>query len=175
MVLKSISQFTNFYHSTRPCSFIILFPRLKFCIQSDSDATRVIFYCHKTVRNIIYKPRCRIPVLGSQPSGDMSHKPDCHCFPPGLLQILLLAPPPKRAVVNSRVDHTTDVLSLSSAILIDSSTENPIQVLMLSILACMHLPLFPVLFLQTTTLLPHGMLASFLWPCLTIPPLLQLC
>jgi len=25
-----------------------------------------------------------IPVLGSQPAGDVSHKPGCHYFPPGL-------------------------------------------------------------------------------------------
>jgi len=26
----------------------------------------------------------RVPVLGSQPAGDASHKPGCHYFPPGL-------------------------------------------------------------------------------------------
>ena len=48
-------------------------------------------------------------------------------------------------VLDPRVDHTTDVLSLSSAIQIDSSTESPIYVLMMSILAFVYQTLFLVL------------------------------
>ena len=36
-----------------------------------------------------------IPVLGSQPAGDVSHKPGCHYFPPGLQ----LAPQPSRGLL----------------------------------------------------------------------------
>ena len=36
-----------------------------------------------------------IPVLGSQPAGDVSHKPDCHYFPPGLQ----LPPQPLRGLL----------------------------------------------------------------------------
>ena len=36
-----------------------------------------------------------IPVLGSQPAGDVSHKPGCHYFPPGLQ----LPPQPLRGLL----------------------------------------------------------------------------
>ena len=52
-------------------------------------------------------------------------------------------------------------LFLSSVILIDSSTESPIYVLMMSILAFVYLTLFLVLSLSP--LIRHGMLVSLLW------------
>ena len=65
------------------------------------------------------------------------------------------------AVLDPRVGHTMNVffhLFLSSVILIDSSTESPIYVLMMSILAFVYLTLFLVLSLSP--LFRHGMLVS---------------
>ena len=66
-------------------------------------------------------------------------------------------------VLDPRVGHTMNVffhLFLSSVILIDSSTESPIYVLMMSILAIVYLTLFIVLSLSP--LFRHGMLVSLL-------------
>ena len=66
-------------------------------------------------------------------------------------------------------------LSLSSVILIDSSTESPVHVLMLSIQAVRCLPRLRApgivlwslhyLFLQTTPLFPHGVTIECWLPC----------
>ena len=74
-------------------------------------------------------------------------------------------------------------LSLSSVILIDSSTWNPVHVLMLSIqavdgLPCLHAPVIVsciISFSLVSSWYDHSMLASLLWQCLTVPSLLQLC
>jgi len=73
-------------------------------------------------------------------------------------------------------------LSLSSVILIDSSTESPVHVLMLSIQAVRGLPrlrargIVPCVFsFSRQTRCDHSMLASVLWLCLSVPSLLQLC
>jgi len=81
-----------------------------------------------------------------------------------------------------------DVLSpfIRPVILIDSSTESPVHVLMLSIQAVRGLPRLraPGLFLAlslspgnslVSSWCDYSMLASLLRRCLTVPSLLQLC
>ena len=78
------------------------------------------------------------------------------------------------AVRDPRVGHTMNVffhLFLSSVILIDSSTESPIYVLMMSILAFVYQTLFLVLSLSP--LFRHGMLASMSNNSLFTPVLLR--
>ena len=81
------------------------------------------------------------------------------------------------AVLDPRVDHTTDVLatlSLFSVILIDSSTESPFHVLMLSIQAVRGLPrlrapgIVPcIIFLQATPLVLHCVTIACWFPCVS--------
>jgi len=77
-------------------------------------------------------------------------------------------------------------LSLSSAIVIDSSMVRPVHVLMLSIQAVYGPPYLCVPALFIALYLPpgkslvslwcdHSMLASLFWQSLIVPPLLQLC
>ena len=84
------------------------------------------------------------------------------------------------AVLNPKVDHTMDVLSPVSFVIghSDSSTDSPVQVLMLSwpsrpcvvFLACVHLALFLTVALSlspgnslVSSWCDHNMLISLLW------------
>ena len=66
-------------------SFIITFGTLSFPIQYVKG--KKVKLAHTRLPSVGPRVPELIPILGSQPAGDVNHKPDgigCHYFPPGL-------------------------------------------------------------------------------------------